>query len=75
MTTIKIQTRKPPRTVAPIKSTQQETKETPFESKTTLTTEYIELHDRPGNFYYAYKEKAKKINYVFNKFCKKLKKC
>jgi hypothetical protein len=59
MTTSKIQTRKPPRTTAPIKPTQRvETKETPFEPEPTiLTTGHMELHDLPGNFRYICIEK------------------
>lgn len=46
-TTVKAQTKSPPRATTPVKSTwQAETKETPFESKTILTTKYIEPQDR-----------------------------
>ncbi|XP_070519198.1 uncharacterized protein [Cardiocondyla obscurior] len=47
-TTVRAQTRKPSQRTTPVKSTQQvETKETPFASKTTSTTKYVELQDRP----------------------------
>lgn len=46
-TTIKAQTKSPPRTTASVKSTRQvETKETPFEPKTTVATKHIEPQDR-----------------------------
>ncbi|GAB1867983.1 MAM domain-containing glycosylphosphatidylinositol anchor protein 1 [Camponotus japonicus] len=46
-TTVKAQTKSPPRTTTPAKSTRQaETKETPFEPKTTVATKYIEPQDR-----------------------------
>lgn len=54
---VKVQTKKPPRRTTPMKSTQQaETKETPFISKITSTTKYVELQDRSGIllFYYTY---------------------
>ncbi|KMQ98225.1 mam domain-containing glycosylphosphatidylinositol anchor protein 1 [Lasius niger] len=46
-TTVKAQTKNSSRATTPVKPMKQaETKETPFESKTTLTTKYIEPQDR-----------------------------
>ncbi|XP_070151654.1 uncharacterized protein [Polyergus mexicanus] len=47
ITTVKVQTKSPPRITTRVKSTwHAEMKETPFEPKITLTTKYIEPQDR-----------------------------
>lgn len=61
-TTVKVQFVKPSRRTTPAKPTRQvEAMETPFVSKITSTTKYIELQDRSGIFVSLYTEEVRKI--------------